>query len=292
MSRTLRLATMNVLNDPRTFSERVASIGDQLRLVQPDVLCLQEAVTTHQDGTPDNTVARLADRLGMTVQPHHTVFHDGRGIQYGNITLTRPETASDASTTNWNALSAEYTGTSPCSVSETHMTIRGESVVVFNVHLSWGAEREDYRLAQVASIVNRAHELRAANPQVLCYVLGDFNTEPDSASLRYLTGKDVCGESRDRTFWVDAWEMLHQPSEDGHTSRNEGSEAVRTALSAGIVRPDLLPQRRIDYVLGLGWLYGRVGSPVEIKKIGFGETPSGLALSDHYGLLADIWLGE
>lgn len=163
-------------------------------------------------------------------------------------------------------------------------------MVIFNGHLPWGGTNEPSRLAFALRASQLAHDIKENDPQALVYLNGDLNTEPDSDTLRYLQGKHIYnGQS---TYWADAWSMFNDPTVDGHTSRNEGLEAIETAHGVGITYPHLMPKRRIDYILGYGWIYGRVGTPVNIERFGFGTTSNGRSLSDHYGLYSDLWIPQ
>jgi hypothetical protein len=58
----------------------------------------------------------------------------------------------------------------------------------------------------------------------------------------------------------------------------------------GIEFPELLPDRRIDYVWTYGWAYGRPGCPVAMQRSFTDTTRYGYPASDHYGLTVDFWV--
>lgn len=52
----------------------------------------------------------------------------------------------------------------------------------------------------------------------------------------------------------------------------------------------LVPERKIDYIFVQGWIYGQIGSPSNVSLFGSTLTTDGHEISDHYGVIADIWL--
>lgn len=284
---TIRLATMNILNTARVFTERMVAITDQLRELQPDILSFQEAIFS-AEGKDLDDVQRCADALGMTLLVGAApVPHPTKDLTFTNVTLvsSRVQVIGSESVI---LRSQHGTGTHP-SITQTHLKVNGRLVVIFNAHLPWGSANEPARLTCALQVSEIAAEILQQDPSAIIYFNGDFNTEPDSDTLRYLRSKHVLPGDK-TTLWVDAWLMFHAEHEDGHTSRNDGAEAIETALGVGIAMPHLLPRRRIDYILGYGWIYGRPGTPLNIERFGFGQTPSGRALSDHYGLYSDVWI--
>jgi endonuclease/exonuclease/phosphatase family metal-dependent hydrolase len=282
----IRIATMNVLNTIHDFEERMQEISNQLRDANIDVLSLQECIFAHQ-GKDSDALENMAEELGMKYVITDTlIHHPSKDLTYGNVTLVKKEHAilKHHSVTGLDSKEANPT---LVDILETHINIKGAYVVTFNVHLKWGGENEADRVQQAAYMARRARQIESANPNSQIFITGDFNTEADSDTVRYLTGKHALPETKG-TFWIDIWDMLKKTHEDGHTSRNDGTAAVETARNAGIMLPHLLPQRRIDYIMVHGWQYGKSTSPIFIERFGFGVTPTGRALSDHYGLIATV----
>ena len=88
-------------------------------------------------------------------------------------------------------------------------------------------------------------------------------------------------------MWVDAWEVKGREY-NYSTSNGELYWSKETASHKGIVLPQLLPQRRIDYIFSYEWVYGKVGSPLSFNTFG-SLTGKPNEISDHYGLWADIY---
>lgn len=152
-----------------------------------------------------------------------------------------------------------------------------EELVLINVHLAWG-NREHLRLLAMRTVSSEADSLHKQNPNHLVIVGGDFNTIPESATIRYLRGLDP--HEFYTEMWTDAWSV----SEVFPTARKSGGWAEETAESIGIVHPELMPDRTIDYLMSYGWNYGKHGCPVSLSKFGLSVLSNGYGLSDHYGI--------
>ena len=112
-------------------------------------------------------------------------------------------------------------------------------------------------------------------------MLGDFDDTPDSASLRFWTGR----QSRDSisVAYRDAWEAAHG-AEPGHTfsARNPLVRAGQMVLDLG---------RRIDYVLVRCGIHGPTLDVSQCERV-LDEPVDGTGASDHFGLLARLVLPD
>lgn len=288
-SEILRVATINICNNPDTFEKRLESLGEHLALLSPDIIAFQEAIFTTSKGA-NSAVHKVADHLGMNVLTTSSpTRHPSRqGVVFANATLVR-KSVDQVSGKAYKGNSLKSATVLP-DVLETRFRVNNRLVVVFNVHLAWGYESEFTRLQQVRDIDVQAKKILREEPEALILLVGDFNTEPESDTLRYLFGHHVVEE--ESTKWIDSWKMLRDPSEDGYTSLNYGSEATKTAFTKGIVMPQMMPRRRIDYMLVHGWVYGKACTPLGVDRFGFADSERGVALSDHYGLYTDYWCPE
>lgn len=129
-------------------------------------------------------------------------------------------------------------------------------------------------------------EYKDLNPVIV--LGGDFNAVPTGDAIRFMTGKGV-GIANDGAYWVDAWELLGS-SDNEYTSVPLNYWNRKTALATGTLIPELLPKRRIDYLLSFGWSYGKHGSPLSFSHSFDGLSETGLPISDHIGLTADYWV--
>lgn len=157
---------------------------------------------------------------------------------------------------------------------------------LFSGHLAWGAQGEAERLGQATDIENHASVLEEARPGSLSILGADANALPESRTMRYLRGLDL-GANGASTLWTDTWEEQGAGDNWATTDQGKNCWGHRTARNVGIQQPEMLPARRIDYLLSRGWNYGRRG-----HVLGFGRTvhPGGLDYSDHHGIWATFML--
>jgi endonuclease/exonuclease/phosphatase family metal-dependent hydrolase len=108
-------------------------------------------------------------------------------------------------------------------------------------------------------------------------LLGDFNDAPDSASVRFWTGRQSLeGFS---VAYLDAWEAI-RPGEPGQTF----------SLSNPLVRAGQMPHelgRRIDYIMIRSGAYGPTLAVVDCQRV-LDEAVDGVWASDHFGVMADL----
>jgi endonuclease/exonuclease/phosphatase family metal-dependent hydrolase len=107
-------------------------------------------------------------------------------------------------------------------------------------------------------------------------VAGDFDAVPDSASVRFWSGR----QSLDGTSvgYRDAWEVRH-PNAPGYTF------AARNPLRSNDWPLDL--SRRIDYVFVSCTDHGPAFAVAACERI-FAESVGGVWASDHFGVCADF----
>lgn len=133
--------------------------------------------------------------------------------------------------------------------------------------------REQQALA-TARFVDDLVRDRPALPVVL---LGDFNAAPDSASIRFLTGRQSLGGLSVR--YESAWEAAHgdQPG----LTFEPGNPLVRAG------QMPLERGRRIDHVLTRSGPHGALLDVADARLVFTGPV-DGVWASDHYGVLVDL----
>ena len=153
--------------------------------------------------------------------------------------------------------------------------VRTAGLDVYSTHLQPMPAQAAHRVQQVLFIddaVGRSCDPSASMPPILC---GDFNAEPMSDEIRFLTAKAVIdGHS---TYFQDAWAVVH---DGGGITWDPAND-----LAAGANEP---PQR-IDYVF-VGEASHRPDSAGRVLNVSlvFNEPRTGTFASDHYGLCVDI----
>ncbi|MBN6039828.1 endonuclease/exonuclease/phosphatase family protein [Amycolatopsis sp. 195334CR] len=137
---------------------------------------------------------------------------------------------------------------------------------------SWpyGYEVERERQAVAAA---RFVERLVPDPATPVVLAGDFDAEPDSASVRFWTGKQSLDGTS--TCYADAWR-----GGAGHTFSPE-NPLVRAGDMPGEAG------RRIDYVMQRAGPHGPPFAVVDCRRV-FTEPVGGVQASDHYGVFAEF----
>lgn len=263
-----------------------------LERLAPDVVCLQEI--WEAAGNP-NTARWLIDQM-----PHagwHFAFGgDSFGpslwpdasMRFGSAVLSRwpidhveyhrLPVAEDAD---------QFIATVPWEL----LHVRTVDLDVFSCHLVAPPQHGHHRELQVLAIDELVRAARGeldaspppgtkrpAMPAILC---GDFNAEPDSDEIRFLTS--LTNLDARSTFWQDSWRVAG----DGPG----WSQDWRTNPTAAALN---VPRKRIDYVF-VGDPFQRTGSAGRVlhAELAMNEPLTGTMASDHFGLVVDIvWPGR
>ncbi|MBM3890789.1 MAG: endonuclease/exonuclease/phosphatase family protein [Verrucomicrobia bacterium] len=146
---------------------------------------------------------------------------------------------------------------------------------------SWELHCELERELQAVAIAKMIQRL--ADPKGFPTIIGgDLDAAPDSASIRFLTGKQsLAGMS---VHYLDAWEQAGDGSL-GHTWTHENGLARK--IIAEVIRQPR-HARRIDYIL-LGSPHNyRKFAQVRTCRVVMDKPADGLWPSDHYAVYAEI----
>lgn len=282
----LHVATWNLMDGrSKSYQARIDEAVEHLHGF--DVILLQEA----SYGNGVDAAAEIASKLGLTVAAaSNTMTFRERDVNHvadGNFSrcaiLTRlPVVSGDAVP----FISYEGSHFSAAVL----IAPSGRPLVAASAHLVWGGKGEYARALQAqeinAWVEEKLEQLNVeGNKDAFAIVGGDFNTTPQSKTVRYMTGlDDIDG---DCTLWVDVWSTVRES--EGYTVLPDNEWAASTAAIVGIANPERLPKRRIDYLFVYGWAYGRPGSPLRAWIVGR-EKRTGIMASDHLGvgaILAD-----
>lgn len=275
----LRVASINILNVENLLHERLEILIQELKQLNPDVLCLQEVMTN----ISTDVVGILINRLGFT---DSYIGADALGlkgaVRYANAILTKKEA-------HFKEIPLGVTGFNHALPSAVMMeqTFNGKAVTVFSAHLAWGGGNMWVRKHQLEIIAREADRIVSRNPQQVIIAAGDFNEFEDSEAIQYMYGK-ATGDMHKGTYWVDAW-VLHGNPDNTVTVSLNNKLALETAQKFGFNMPEAIPDRRIDYIMVHGWVYGKAGYPLTFER--FADAPvNGLTPSDHYGVYSDIYI--
>ncbi|GAC1457463.1 MAG: hypothetical protein PVSMB10_15280 [Pseudarthrobacter sp.] len=277
-----RVTTLNLNHAPEEAERRTGLACDELGSLLPAVLCLQEVRFEHDDGSVQlDTIAVETGLAVVACRPQHATRD---GVLSGNAILSvLPKIESG---------SVGF-GTPECAMKSADYAVlqatTGQTLIVVSAHLAWGGNQEGTRLKQITAIDGKVGALmdRYKDRNPVAILAGDFNTMPGSDTNRYLSGQGA-GTDGGYTFWTEAFAVAGNPEEA--TTVDTGNHwAQQTARGVGIEFPEMLPDRRIDYVWTYGWAYGRPGCPVAMQRSFTDTTRYGYPASDHYGLTVDFW---
>jgi endonuclease/exonuclease/phosphatase family metal-dependent hydrolase len=267
--KTIRVATLNIWNRFGPWDERLASIREGVKALEPDLLGLQEVLRL-DPGTGDglDQAAAIGEPFG-----YHAAYaraHDEPW--FGNAALSR-----------W-PIAASQTYELPRAGTEERRTLLHADVdspfgriPFFVTHLNWKFGEGHVREAQVRDVAARIEAVVAGRPSggfpaILC---GDFNAEPDSDEIRYLRGLTSLGTGR-RVYFQDAFGLAGDGS--------PGTTYVRANPFAAVLAE---PDRRIDYVFVHGRDDRSLGAPQE-ARVCFDRPVGGVYPSDHYGVVTTL----
>lgn len=245
---TLRVATLNLWGRRGPWPDRLRLIRAELRRLAPSLVGLQEVM--RDDACQATEIA--ADLGYEVVYARATSFDEGT---MGNALLsTLP------------VLSREVIPLPTEPGVETRALLYARVAVpdageipVFVTHLDWQPGHGAQRLAQVRFIAGKVAALAGGRPPVL---MGDFNAEPSTGEIRWLTGAG----------FTDTW-----------VSGGDGSAGETFSPVNAYARRSEVTARRIDYVF--------TGPGTEARTSLAFRTPEGEVWpSDHFGLVTDLSL--
>jgi endonuclease/exonuclease/phosphatase family metal-dependent hydrolase len=264
----VRVVTWNLWGRYGPWAERQPAILENLRMIDADIVCLQEAWHDGADSQPDT----LAAALGLTAI--YAPAFEMNGAWSGNVVLTRwPVTRHEIVELPMSGGGA--TDTDP---GERRLALFVEvdgprgPLQVFCTHLSWRADWSGVRQAQVARLCELIRSTRPRQfPPIVC---GDLNAVPASDEIRMLTG--LGSVPVPGVVLRDAWEEAGGPH-DGSTISH------RNPYAAATLDRDV----RIDYIL-VGWPKSAGAGHILGASVAGDQPVGGLYGSDHFAVMADL----
>jgi endonuclease/exonuclease/phosphatase family metal-dependent hydrolase len=257
----LRVLTLNIWNLSGHWRSRREAILGVVRRCTPDVVCLQEVVANERG----NQAEWLASELGDWSVAYAGAPLVAGTARFGNAVLSRWPIETDSSA------QLPYVP-DELEVQRVVVHARTGGVDVFSTHLAWQLHDAALRERQVQALVRFVSECTDPAAPLGPVVAGDFNAEPDSNAVRYLSGlASLDGTS---VYLQDAWRLAG----DGGSGITWSNRNPHAAL-------DQEPDRRIDYIFSGFRGRGGGGRPVECRVVA-DEPAGGIWPSDHFGLLA------
>jgi endonuclease/exonuclease/phosphatase family metal-dependent hydrolase len=263
----LKVLTLNLWNDQGPYERRRERVRDWITRLDPDVIGFQEVLKGHgidtaRDQVSDDFHVEFASAIPFWLD---------RSREFGNAVASRwPITDREILELPGErdekrvALSVDIDAPfGPLSFTTTHLN--------FQLHHGYVREKQVVPLCEMAL----RRRPRGGFPPI---ITGDFNAEPDSDEIRYVSGFHSI-DARNVQFF-DAWRVAGDGT-PGYTWSNRNDYA-HIALE---------PERRIDYIFA--------GYPVRFDdRFGLGHIErcavvcdheqDGVWPSDHFGVYAEL----
>ena len=276
------VATWNILHTEQDeYEKRLDEVAANLDDV--DVLLIQEALITENI----NMVTDLADRLEMHIAAtgNTKTYHAEANKSVSGIAILSKLPIIESENIMLDNGYVEEAASAWIRMPS------GREMLAICSHLEWGGPRTFARAKQAQQINDyvdielKNKPYRSADAPVVVWG-GDFNATPESLPIQYITG-NAAVDNRG-AFWVDAWATSGDGSE-GYTNDPMSYWAEETARNAGIIHPQYVPKRRIDYIFVKDWAYGRPGYPFKTEVRGAESIYGEMVGSDHYAVVSHIW---
>lgn len=275
LSPVVKVATLNLHDTPEFYLERVTEAAKEAASKNVDIIAVQEITYDQKD-----TVVDVFNQAGYTYQQVSGSVASQRTREKSSATgVFSKHPVLKSSELNLSARAETHK--SAVLITEFH----GYEIHVISTHFLWGAQNGHLRLKQ-ANIMNDYALRHQQNQKQLIILAGTLNDVPDADSIRFLTGHKASTDSRE-SFWVDVTENTEH-FQTPTTRENSWRESA--ARENGVLLPELVPAQKLDYILINGWVYGKSGMPQNTTLFGVNKLPTGEDLSDHYGLVTEIWV--
>lgn len=237
-----------------TVKNRAAFVSEAIKAYAPDSFGVQEATKQWLDLLD----AALGDRYARVGEPRN----DARNTEYSAVYYDKTAYTLLDSGTLWLSETPDKPGSKSFSSSYpricTWATLQSNETGTVYTHLNTHLDHllEYTREKQAAVLVEQIEALEACGP-VVC--TGDFNTEEGAKAYKVVAAA------------LDDTKMTAAETDSGKTFHNYGRLIAK--------------EKPIDFI------FVTKGTPVLRYKI-IDNTVSGMYLSDHYGVCADLLLGS
>lgn len=276
---TLKVLTLNIWHDQSPWPDRARLIRQWIERLEPDLIGFQEVLVGEGVDQVRELVGRSDDR-----EHDHTHYYTHYGpamtlpdrthLRFGNAIASRwpivdPEEMRLPDRGDWESRAAlRVTVDSP------------HGPIGFTcTHLHWQFNHGYVREKQVALVAENAWRQRPENgfPPI---IVGDFNAEPGSDEIRYMTGLHSLGGKS--VAFLDAWQVAGD-----HALPGEQGQGITWSNRNPYARVEFEPRRRIDYIF-VG-LPGRDGvGAIESCRVVCDEDDADVWPSDHFGVFSEL----
>ena len=268
MAERIRVATLNIWCRHGDWPARRDVLREGFKELRPDLVALQETV-----------VDDAGDQVREIFGDEYAVLHQGRRT---------PEGVGCSLVSRWPAVRVEeidlcvtervnpqdFPGRSTAAEFETPLG----PVIFVNHKPNWQVGYERERELQALGVARWIDQLAADRADLHVVLAGDFDARPETAGVRFLTGRQSLGDYS--VNYQDVWEIA-RPDEDGHTFTLENPSIVAEADWSRI------PPRRIDYIMVRCDDRGPTLRIHSADRI-FDTPTEGVHGSDHFGVTTDL----
>lgn len=272
-----RVSTMNVLHNPIDFEERIHTIWQELTLLDSDTIFMQEV---NSEYIP--LLNKLSSKDGYVATYSEPVTPLNNSLLSSTAVFVKNSFPVEKYVKHVKAYKFHNPNCPIPTIVETEYN--GYKIALISAHFPWGSNCSETREKVAESFSVLADKYTQKGYKVI--LGGDFNETPDGLTVKYLRGQSVSITTGCGTFWTDSWLFVENA---WSTASKEGKYALNTARNVGVIFPELMPERVIDYLMSYGWNFGKVASPLKVYKTGVKKTPSGEFPTDHYGLSTDFF---
>ena len=266
---TLSVLTLNVWHNAGPWEQRLLRIREWIARLDPDLIAFQEVLL----GDGFDQARQIVGEGG-----HHLGF-----VRASDFWLKREYAFGNAIASRWPIVSRRELALPDRGDGETRAALTVDidapiGPISFTcTHLHWRFHHGVTREAQVVALCDEvlASRRRGGFPPIIA---GDFNAEPDSDEIRFMTGShSIDGRS---VYFHDAWRVAGEAGR-GATWSNRNPYA----------KANLEPERRIDYIFAGYPLQGGVGM-LKSCRVVCDDEKDGVWPSDHFGVLAEFHTEE
>ena len=262
---SLSILTLNLWHDSGPWERRRARISEWVERLDPDLIGFQEAVRGEDF---DQVADILLDRGYHCDFVRASDFWGPSGGAFGNAVASRWPLAERRAVSLPDRGDGETRAAIGVRIEAPFGTLS-----VWCTHLHWRLHHGSVRERQVVALASEVLEARPRGgfPPI---VVGDFNAEPDSDEIRFMTGRhSIEGQS---VLFYDAFAVAGSGG-PGFTWSNRNDYA-RTSLE---------PDRRIDYVF-VGYPLANGLGHIETCRVVCDDAVEGVWPTDHFGLYAEL----
>lgn len=270
----VRVLTLNLWQQYGAWADRRAILIDGIDRLQPDLVSFAESIKT-------SSYDQVADLLGAAFGLVHSEVRDGNGMGISIAARWRIDRAH-----NIDLRVTPRTAEFPCAALAAEIAVSGRigSLLFVNHFPNWQLDYEYERELQAVEVARFIEGHVSAHPGQQVIITGDFDSDPDSASVRFWLGRQSLQNIS--VCYRDVWESVH-PGDSGHTFTPQNPQ-VRDQIVKDMRPFRDWPFRRIDYILVRQGSHG--GNALEIVGCDrvFDQARDGVWASDHFGLVADF----